>query len=155
MPSNREQPPCWRWELLWQSQWDIHVAVMGRNRTLFRCIFRLRYHVQSTELSLRAELIHAMYIFAAIMSPALNGYLALQHFEHGNVVELCNGILFDFYTSLYHRTYIWSHPAILVSTWNRPFQYNKEQTWMLYQSPHLFPAVHGISSSRTCFRVTQ
>ena len=47
--------------------------------------------------------------------------------------------------SLYHRGYIWSHPAALLSTWNLPFQYNKEQTWTLYQSPHLLPAVRGIT----------
>ena len=37
---------------------------------------------------------------------------------------------------LYHRRYIWPHPAALLSTWNLPFQYNKERTWALYQSPH-------------------
>ena len=31
------------------------------------------------------------------MSPALNGSTALQCFEHGNVVEIWNGMMFDFY----------------------------------------------------------
>ena len=39
---------------------------------------------------------------------------------------------------LYHRRYIWSHPAALLSTWNLPFQYNKEQTWALYRSPRFY-----------------
>ena len=36
------------------------------------------------------------------MSPALNRSSALQHFEHGNVVEISNGIMFDFYPRLPH-----------------------------------------------------
>ena len=36
------------------------------------------------------------------MSPALNGNTALQRFEHGNGVEICNGIIFDFYLGLLH-----------------------------------------------------
>ena len=39
---------------------------------------------------------------------------------------------------LYHRRYIWSHPAALLSMWNLPFQYNKERTWALYQSPRFY-----------------
>ena len=36
------------------------------------------------------------------MSPALNGSTAIQHFERGNVVEIRNGIMFDFYPGLPH-----------------------------------------------------
>ena len=36
------------------------------------------------------------------MSPALNESTALQRFERGNAVEICNGILFDFYPGLAH-----------------------------------------------------
>ena len=36
------------------------------------------------------------------MTPALNRSSALQHFEHGNGVEICNGIMFDFYPGLPH-----------------------------------------------------
>ena len=87
------------------------MAVSGRNRTLFRCIFQLRYHVQklnfhrgrsSYVLRTVRRLIRYSCIFAAIMSPSLNECFALQCFEHGNVVELCNGILFDFYMRLPH-----------------------------------------------------
>ena len=34
------------------------------------------------------------------MSPALNRSFAPQCFEPGNTVELCNGIMFDFYLGL-------------------------------------------------------
>ena len=34
------------------------------------------------------------------MSPALNGRSAIQHFEHSNVIEIHDGITFDFYTRL-------------------------------------------------------
>ena len=36
------------------------------------------------------------------MSPALNGGTALQHFGYNNVVEMHNGIMFDFYPELPH-----------------------------------------------------
>ena len=36
------------------------------------------------------------------MSLALNGSSALQRFEHGNVVEIHNGIMLDFYLGLPH-----------------------------------------------------
>ena len=36
------------------------------------------------------------------MSPAIKGLFALQRFQHGNVVNLCNGIMFDLYPGLPH-----------------------------------------------------
>ena len=36
------------------------------------------------------------------MSPALNESSALQCFEHGNVIEIHNGIMLDFYPGLRH-----------------------------------------------------
>ena len=38
------------------------------------------------------------------MSPALNGSSAIRHFEGSNVIEICDGITFDFYTGLPHVT---------------------------------------------------
>ena len=40
--------------------------------------------------------------FAARMRLTLNGSFALQRFERGNVVEIHNGIMFDFYLGLPH-----------------------------------------------------
>ena len=34
------------------------------------------------------------------MSPTLNGSSALEHYERGNVIEICNGIMFNFYPGL-------------------------------------------------------
>jgi len=34
------------------------------------------------------------------MSPAHNGSTALQRFEHGNAIAICNGMMFDFYPGL-------------------------------------------------------
>ena len=36
------------------------------------------------------------------MSPTLNGRSVLQHFERGNVIEMRNRIIFDFYPGLPH-----------------------------------------------------
>ena len=38
------------------------------------------------------------------MSPALNGNTAVQHLERGNVLEIHNGIMFDFYPGLPHMS---------------------------------------------------
>ena len=35
------------------------------------------------------------------MSPALNGTLAVRHFEHNNAIEISDSIIFDFYTRLF------------------------------------------------------
>ena len=42
------------------------------------------------------------------MSPALNGSVALQRFEHSNAVEIRNGIMFDFYPGLPHMLLLFS-----------------------------------------------
>ena len=78
----------------------VYVAVLGRNRTLSRCIFCCvtGFKRCSADLPLRAELIryvdlsgiHTTSEFAARMSPALNASFALQHFERHNVVKICN-----------------------------------------------------------------
>ena len=43
------------------------------------------------------RLIRYSCIFAVHMSPGLNRSFVLQRFEHSNMVELCNRIMFDFY----------------------------------------------------------
>ena len=36
------------------------------------------------------------------MSPALNGSSAIQRFKHSDVIEIWDGIIFDFHTGLPH-----------------------------------------------------
>ena len=38
----------------------------------------------------------------AHMSPILNGSSALERFKHGNIIEICNGIMCDFCPGLPH-----------------------------------------------------
>ena len=40
--------------------------------------------------------------FLAHTSPTLNGTFVIQCYGRGNVVDLCNGIMFDFYLGLPH-----------------------------------------------------
>ena len=49
------------------------------------------------------------------MRPALNGSTALQRFKHGNMVEIHNGIIFDFYPGLPHMCSHGSHDLHLLS----------------------------------------
>ena len=89
----------------------IYVAVLGRNQTVFCCVFRSHYHVGSA----LAQNLHEgqgsyalckrgkyPWVYPAHMNPALNGSSVLECFEHGNVMEICNGIMFDFYPGLPH-----------------------------------------------------
>ena len=41
-------------------------------------------------------------IYEERMNPALNRSSAIQHFKHTDVIEICDGIIFDFYTGLPH-----------------------------------------------------
>ena len=76
-------------------------VVPGRNRALFRCIFQLHYRVQSTVTQYfrygwgSYVLCKFRYVSTARMSPTLNRY-------SGNVIEICNGRMFDFYPGLPH-----------------------------------------------------
>ena len=45
-------------------------------------------------------------IYEARMSPALNGSSAIWRFEHSDAIEICNRIIFDFYTGLPHMVVI-------------------------------------------------
>ena len=62
----------------------IYVAVPGRNRTLFRCIFQLQYRVQSAvtqyfrnSLCSTCKHINTRHVYTACMSPTPNGSSAL------------------------------------------------------------------------------
>ena len=55
------------------------------------------------------------------MSPALNGSSAIQRFKHSNVLEIREGITFDFYTGLPHILYF-----ILVSVATDSVPYTPE-----------------------------
>ena len=46
-------------------------------------------------------------IFAAHMSPTINGSMALQRVEHNNAVQIHNGIMFDFYPGLPRIQFVW------------------------------------------------
>ena len=48
------------------------------------------------------KLINTYHVYTARMSFALNGSSALERFEHGNVIEIRNRIMFDFYPGLPH-----------------------------------------------------
>ena len=39
-------------------------------------------------------------IYTARLSPALNGRSEIRRFERSDAIEICNGIIFDFYTGL-------------------------------------------------------
>ena len=46
------------------------------------------------------EIISHLHIYKTHMSPALNKSLALWHFEHGDAIDKCGGIIFDLYMGL-------------------------------------------------------
>ena len=50
------------------------------------------------------------------MSPALNGSSVIRHFEHSDVIEMCDGITFDFYMGLPHIRNTHVAPTLLYLT---------------------------------------
>ena len=88
-----------------------YVAVPGRNRTLFRCIFRAYYCVQSAVKQnfhygrgsyALCKLMNNWHVYTVHMGPTPNRSSVLQGFERGNALEIHNGIMFDFYPGLPH-----------------------------------------------------
>ena len=102
---------CWQQETLHYSGLlhNTHVAVSGRSWTLFCCVFRSYYHVWSAvtqyfcygwKSHALCKLMNTWHIYTARMNSTLCGSSMLQHFECGNVIEICNKIMFDFYPRL-------------------------------------------------------
>ena len=85
------------------------VTVPGRKRMLSRRTFRLYLHAQSTaslnfhggwsSYVLHRSLTYWCY-YVARMSTALNRSSEIKRFEHTNVTEICDGIMFIFYLGL-------------------------------------------------------
>ena len=73
----------------------IHTTQTHQVFMYLRCAYEPRPYIQH-------RLIRYSCIFAARMSPTLNGSLALRCFKYGNAVQLCNGIMFDFHSGLPH-----------------------------------------------------
>ena len=48
------------------------------------------------------KLINTYHIYTACMSPILNESSVQEWYERGNVIEIENGIMFDFYLGLTH-----------------------------------------------------
>ena len=51
------------------------------------------------------------HVYTACISPALNGSSALEHYEHGNAIEIRNGIMFNFYVPG-TATFIYLHTCL-------------------------------------------
>ena len=94
-----------------RGQRNTHVAVPGRNRTLFYCIFRSHYRIQSAVTQLfrygwgsyvLCKLMNTRHVYTVRMNPTPNGRYTLQRFECGNAMEIRNGIMFGFYLGLPH-----------------------------------------------------
>ena len=83
---------------MWQSQVEIeHYSIAYFDRVAaFEVLQR------STSVKGKAHTCSEDYLINlhSAMSPTLNGSAALQHFEHDKTVEICNGMMFDFYPGL-------------------------------------------------------
>ena len=42
------------------------------------------------------------WVYTVCMTPTRNRSIVLLHFKHGNVIDICNGIMFTFYQGLPH-----------------------------------------------------
>ena len=111
---SRNRNVCTHVQFKHVSQYLFHyayVAVPGRNRALFHCVFRSHWCVRSAlawsfhwdwgSYAL-CKPINICHVYTVRMSPALNGSSALQCFERSNAIEIHNRIMFDFYPALPH-----------------------------------------------------
>ena len=73
------------------------------------------------------------HVHMARMSPILNESSALEHFKHGNMIKICNGIIFDFCLGLPHILIMVSM-QLLWKVHCRGIQYNYavEDAWSNY-----------------------
>ena len=86
--------------------WQSRVEIKGYSIAYFNRIatFEVLYHRTfikggAHNYALR-RVIRYSCIYEASMSPDLNGSSAIRHFKHNNVIEIHDGITFDFYTGL-------------------------------------------------------
>ena len=88
-----------------------YVAVLGRNRTFFHCVFRSHYRIRRAVTQYfrygrgsyaLCKLMNTWHVCTARMCPTPNGSSALQRFTRRNALEIRNGIMFDFYLGLPH-----------------------------------------------------
>ena len=75
--------------------------ILSASLSLTRCSTKLLLGWEGSSYSL-CRRIRYSYVYIAHMSPTLSGSLALYHIKLGDALELCNGIIFDFYSGLPH-----------------------------------------------------
>ena len=131
--------------MLWPNLvWCTHAAVPGRNQTLFRCIFRSHYCVQSAVAQkfrygrgsyALCKLGKYWWVYLARMSPTLNGSSMLERFERSNASEIHNGIMFDFYPGLPHM-YIQVHTSVVPCTPAYIYMYLNGSSRKALKLPH-------------------
>ena len=69
------------------------------------------------------------------MSPALNRSSAIWRFEGSDAIEICGGIIFDFYTGLPHMSNI---HVFMKCVWNLPLRkFRNTAPWMWHQLKHM------------------
>ena len=73
-----------------------YVAVPGRNRTLFHCVFWSHCCIRSA-VTQNFHQGQSSYALCKHMSPALNKSSTQECFEPSNASEILNGIMFNFY----------------------------------------------------------
>ena len=75
------------------------------------------FHTRSVVNKVHPKLINTCYVYTARMSPTLNGSSALQCFERNNVIEIRNGIMFDFYPGLPHMHILVHELVSVLESW--------------------------------------
>ena len=89
-----------------------------RSRILFHCIFRVHHQVWCGWGSyVLCKCMNLWTVYEARMSPTPSGSLVLQHVKVSGALEICDGIIFDFYPGLPHircewlksSAYSWMH----------------------------------------------
>ena len=85
--------------------WQSRVEIEGYSVAYFDCIaaFEALYRWTFIKSGAHMHFVDSWCIDKGCMSPALNWSSARWHFKHSNVIEISDGITFDFYTGLPHH----------------------------------------------------
>ena len=67
----------------------------------------MSFHCYGRGSYMPCKLINTWHVYTLCMSSTLNRSSALQHFECGSTIEICNAIMFDFYPGLPHIWLVW------------------------------------------------
>ena len=127
---------CTMYQHIWQSRIEIknYSVACFIHISAFEALYRRTSVKSGADMHcINNKPMNTWHVFTVHITPTLNGSSALQHFECGNMIEICNRIMFNFYPGLPRVLDVASFPntlniggstryTLLVHVWFPSFQ---------------------------------